>query len=131
MREVLFPKANFRPNACVAEINNLTDSCRDFEREFEWADSAGQQSSTTPVMGENLGRGRNPTSADSFEKRGKRVGRSRNDVVRPGLDHRQDKLNLQLEQAARAESYGGEKFVSASQFDSQLFPESHGVARAV
>ena len=36
MREVLFPKANFRPNACVAEINNLTDSCCDFEREFEW-----------------------------------------------------------------------------------------------
>ena len=29
MREVLFSKANFRPNACVAEINNLTDSCCD------------------------------------------------------------------------------------------------------
>uniref|UniRef100_A0A6N2MT47 Uncharacterized protein n=1 Tax=Salix viminalis TaxID=40686 RepID=A0A6N2MT47_SALVM len=73
MREVLFPKANFRPNACVAEINNLTDSCRDFEREFE-ADSAEQQSSTTPVMGKHLGRGQNPTSADSFEKKGKRGG---------------------------------------------------------
>uniref|UniRef100_A0A6N2LKM2 CCHC-type domain-containing protein n=1 Tax=Salix viminalis TaxID=40686 RepID=A0A6N2LKM2_SALVM len=43
--------ANFWPNACVAEINNLTDSCLDFEREFEQenkgirirADSAEQQ----------------------------------------------------------------------------------------
>uniref|UniRef100_A0A6N2L5V4 DNA-directed RNA polymerase n=1 Tax=Salix viminalis TaxID=40686 RepID=A0A6N2L5V4_SALVM len=32
----LVSKANFRPNACVAEINNLIDSGCDFEREFEW-----------------------------------------------------------------------------------------------
>ena len=36
MREVLLFKANFRPNACVAEVNNLTDSSLDFRREFEW-----------------------------------------------------------------------------------------------
>uniref|UniRef100_A0A6N2NCS8 Retrotransposon gag domain-containing protein n=1 Tax=Salix viminalis TaxID=40686 RepID=A0A6N2NCS8_SALVM len=36
MREVLLSKANFRPNACVAEVNNLTDSSLDFRREFEW-----------------------------------------------------------------------------------------------
>ena len=31
-----FSKANFRPNACVAEVNNLTYSSLDFRREFEW-----------------------------------------------------------------------------------------------
>ena len=33
-------------------------------------------------MGKTPGRGRNPTSADSFEKKGKRGERSQNDVVR-------------------------------------------------
>ena len=35
-REILFPKANFRPDACAAEVNNLIDSSFDFRREFEW-----------------------------------------------------------------------------------------------
>uniref|UniRef100_A0A6N2MN75 Uncharacterized protein n=1 Tax=Salix viminalis TaxID=40686 RepID=A0A6N2MN75_SALVM len=55
------------------------------------ADSAEQQSSTTPVMGKYLGRGRNPASADSFEKKGEK----RWEVVRSGLDHRQDRNNPQ------------------------------------
>uniref|UniRef100_A0A6N2KLU6 Uncharacterized protein n=1 Tax=Salix viminalis TaxID=40686 RepID=A0A6N2KLU6_SALVM len=51
---------------------------RDAFREF-W----GQNwSSITPVIVKTLGRGRNPTFAESFEKKGEKRGRSRNDEVR-------------------------------------------------
>uniref|UniRef100_A0A6N2N7G6 Uncharacterized protein n=1 Tax=Salix viminalis TaxID=40686 RepID=A0A6N2N7G6_SALVM len=52
------------------------------------------RSSTTPVMGKNLGRGRNLTSADSFEKKREK----RWEVVWSELDHRQGKNIPQVEQ---------------------------------
>uniref|UniRef100_A0A6N2L1S7 Uncharacterized protein n=1 Tax=Salix viminalis TaxID=40686 RepID=A0A6N2L1S7_SALVM len=64
------------------EVNNLTDSSLDFLREFEWENKGiriGAGSAEQQVCHIRDAFRRNLTSAGSFEKKGKRGGRSQDD----------------------------------------------------